>query len=301
MEQSSFRRKAGEIRKAIRLLKGLSQPWAVVRLKIVTALSKNLEATDQRIARLVGVRTKVVTRLLEDMSDNGTENLLRFGRPRDLRQMLQRELKTAIKTIPLRSLEDVAKWLADEHRVGATMSTPTLRAYCRKIGYQLPSRFKLPKPDRTPASLFRRNQWTARQRAELQKCLPILGARALALIEIGTTQLSVRAAAKKFDVKVWRLYRDLNNFRRGRLRQAIAHTRGVDSLTALGQTETFYQWCDGQYAQNRKAPSAVTARKFLKKVCGVSLAPRSVYRHMVEWKKSRNIETRTYKGVPKPP
>lgn len=300
MEQSSFCRKAGEIRKAIRLLKGWNKPWAIVRLKIVTALSKNPEATDQMIARLAEVRTKVVTRLLEDLGANGTENLLRFGRPQDLTQKLQRELKVAINTIPLRSLEDVAKWLADEQRVGAKLSTPTLRAYCRKVGCPLPSRFKLPKQGGT-LKLLQRDHWTARQKAELQKCLPMLGGRALALIEIGTTQLPVRAAARKYDVKVWRLYRDLNNFRSGRLRQAIAHTRGVDSLTALGQTETFYKWCDGQYAQNRKAPSAGTARNFLKKVCGVSLASRSVYRHMVEWKKSRNIETRTYKGVPKPP
>jgi len=123
--QISWRPNAEDLHAARALLQGIPKPWAKTRLAILMALSNHPEGTHRLIAREARTRTKVVTRFLEGWRASGVRALGQFGRPRELSATILSELRAAIESGSLCSLDEAADWLADKKRAGVRFLSGT--------------------------------------------------------------------------------------------------------------------------------------------------------------------------------
>ena len=283
-----------EFRAAEALLQGIRKPWAESRLAILTAFSKHPGAACQRIARAVGTRTKVVARLLDGWRTCGECALSRFGRPKDVSAEVLIKLRVELESKSLCSLEEVTDWLADEKKGGVKLSCPTVRRYCRKLGFNLPARRR---PPTKPAGRPRKYRWNAQQIAELKSCAPSLGRRrATALLKIGTESKTIGEVARECGVDYWRLRLDLKYFVRGRLKQMIRHSPSADVLVVKGKQQVFFDWCNRHYELTNKVPRAAAVQKFLASdECQIRMPRRTIYNHLLKWRKTRRIAARKYR------
>jgi len=283
-----------EFRSAEALLRGIRKPWAESRLAILAAFSKDPGAACQRIARAVGTRTMVVARLLDGWRTCGECALSRFGRPKVVSAKVLSELGVELESKSLCSLDEVTNWLADEKKVGVKLSGPTVRRYCRKLGFDLPAPRR---PPTNPAPRPRKYLWNAQQIAELKSCAPSLGQpRATALLMIGTESKTIGEVARECSVDYWRLRLDLKYFMRGRLKQMIRHSPSADVLVVKGKQQVFFDWCNRHYELANKVPRAAAAQKFLASdECQILMPRRTVYNHLLKWRKTRRIAARKYR------
>jgi hypothetical protein len=236
----------------------------------------------------------VVARLLDGWRTCGECALSRFGRPKVVSAEVLSELRVELESKALRSLEEVTDWLADEKKVGKKLPVPTARRYCRGLGFDLPTWHR---PTTNPDGRLRKYRWNAQHIAELKSCAPSLGRpRATALLKIGTESKTIGAVARECGVDYWRLRLDLKYFMRGRLKQMIRHSPSADVLVVKGKQQVFFDWCNHQYELTNKAPRAAAAQEFLaSEECQIQMPRRTVYNHLLKWRKTRRIAARKYR------
>jgi hypothetical protein len=236
----------------------------------------------------------VVARLLDGWRTCGECALSRFGRPKDVSAEVLIKLRVELESKSLCSLEEVTDWLADEKKVGVTLSGPPVRRYCRKLGFDLPARRR---PPTKPAGRPRKYRWNAQQIAELKSCAPSLGRRrATALLKIGTESKTIGEVARECGVDYWRLRLDLKYFVRGRLKQMIRHSPSADVLVVKGKQQVFFDWCNRHYELTNKVPRAAAVQKFLASdECQIRMPRRTIYNHLLKWRKTRRIAARKYR------
>jgi transposase len=293
MGQISWRPNAEDLHAAKALLQGIPKLWAKTRLAILMALSNHPEGPHRLIAREARTRTKVVTRFLEGWRASGVRALGQFGRPRELSATILSELRAAIESGSLSSLDEAADWLADKKRAGVRFSRPTVRAYCRELGFDLRPRRRPPKEATGRRRSYR---WTAEQSAELRTCASSLGLRATALFKVGTGQKSISEVALECGIEARRLRIDLKYFTGGRLKEMIAHSRSLDILIEKGVQNAFFMWCDNEFELVGKCPSGAAAQTFLESSpCEIRMPRRTVYTHLAKWRKTRGIPARKHR------
>jgi hypothetical protein len=204
------------------------------------------------------------------------------------------ELLGELKSGGLCSLDEVRVWLMNGKRVGASLTLPTVRLYCRKLGFDLPARIKSTKKT---VGRDRKYQWTAEQIAQLKSCVPSLGhTRSTALMKVGTEETTILNVAYKCGVPYWRLRLDLRYFTSGRLQRLGHRGPGGNIPLAEGKLRAFYQWCNRKYQSTGKPPSAAAAQGFLQsRKCRTPMLRRTVYNYLSKWRKSHAIAPRIYR------
>jgi len=215
MDESQWRPHKKEVLTVRTSLEETQKRWVRRRLAIVTAIMNEPKASNKLLAKKAGTRTVEVKRLLQTWHREGRNAVLR-GRSRLLPQAVLQRLKRALQSGDLHTINEVDYWLRIEMKTGKTgFSTPTIRQYCRELGYELP----LEKG--SVLKKRRRHHWSPKQISELQALVPKSAARASALLKIGTEQKTATEAAREYGIKPQRTRRDLRYFLQGKLAKIL--------------------------------------------------------------------------------
>lgn len=277
------------------LLNNNHRPTINRRIAIIEALWAAPNAHIQEIARSASTRPRVVRNLLRRWQEQGISSLIKFGRPADSNADVLLELKQAIISVPLRSLAEVGQWI--QQTKGLHLSKPTLRSYCRQMGFNLPLKYRPPKQERTS---HRRCQWTAQQLAELEKCGAKTEPRITAVLRVGTeVSNSINQIARECSVPAGTVRLDLKRFLNGGAKALISHRRQQNILLRKGAWKSFTAWCQNQYQQSGKCPSAATAAQYLFRTHQVRMPIRTVYTHLTCWRRDQGIALRKRRPLEK--
>lgn len=214
-----------------------------------------------------------------------------FGNPKALSRKLLLELSAELKAGRSASIAQVADWLANPGRAGIRLSNPTVRKYCRELGFELPANASIKSKATKPAPKY---SWTALQLRELKRYGRKLGSRAKAILIVGTSDRTITRVAIECGVDYRRLCLDLKYFVSGRLQQALNHTSHGKILVVRGVKEDFFKWCAGQHDLNGRVPSAAEAQSYLKSNYKISMARSTAYSHLNVWQKHAGIPRRPY-------
>jgi transposase len=273
------------IQQAIKHLVGKQSAWVKRRIAILNSLSSHGRKTPLRkVARAAGTRTVTLQRLLDRWRAGGTEPLVRFGRPLDLDSIRLQRLKQEIGRGHLKSRAEVMGWIKNEFNI--PLSPASVRAYCRRLRFRLPSRIK-PPPLKHLARI--RRIWTDRQIANLKSVEKKLGLRALTVLEVGTTDKSINKIADEHRIPRSNLQRDVRRFVREGIKGLTKHGPRLNAFKRKKAWDTFLRWCDEKYILTGKPPRALETLKFLKTL-RIKISRRTVYTHLRNWKGLRGIE-----------
>lgn len=277
------------------LLMTRGSPRCRTRLNIVRAILVNRRSTNQAVAKMAKTRCTVVVSLLNRWHREGKQSLLQFGRPHDLDATAVQELGKAIKTNRMRSLKEVGAWLQES--TGIVFTQPSLRSYCRRLGFDLPANIK-PETNTTRVQPVRK--WTPNQIASLKRYEGPLKNRITAIFRVGTEAAkSVNFIAKDCEVPASTLRLDLKHFMKGGIRMISSHARRINVLRRTDSWESFVEWCNFEKALIGRCPSARSARNFLLSKHRIRMPLRTVYTHLTAWKRYSEVPMRGYRNVEK--
>ena len=269
-----------------------AHPSATIRrrLAILDALAAAPGAPVSEIASAASTRTRVVRNLLRRWREEGLSALTHFGRPDDLDKTGQRELQRAIRSVPLRSLTEASQWLMQKRHL--RFSQPTLRRYCRELGFDLPVRYKAPQSVKPKRPL---RQWTPAQVADLHRFKPALPRRITAILRLGSAgRGSINRVAREVGVPASTVRLDLKHFERGGAKAVVNHLRRENRLRRAGVWDAFTAWCRQQHEQSGVCPPARLARKYLRKIHSINMPVRTVYTHLTRWRREAGIPLRRW-------
>ena len=289
-DMAEWRPSGGVLAQARSLVR--QHPSATIRrrLVILDALAAAPGAPVREIARAAATRTRVVRNLLRRWRDEGPSALTHFGRPDDLDAAGRWELQRAIRSVPLRSLTEAGQWLMQKRNLW--FSQPTVRRYCRELGFDLPARYKAPKSVKPKRPL---RQWTPAQVADLNRFKPALPRRITAILRLGSAgRGSISRVAREGGVPASTVRLDLKHFERGGAKAVVNHLRRENRLRRAGVWDSFTAWCRQQHEMSGICPPARLARKYLRKIHSINMPVRTVYTHLSQWRREAGIPLRRW-------
>jgi transposase len=258
------------------------------RLALLNVLAATPRAPLAAIARTASTRTRVVRGLLQRWQSEGLSALTSFGRPNDLDAAGLKDLKTAIQSVPLRSSAEVADWLRQSKKL--SFSRPTVRRYCRQLGFDLPARYKPPQPKKSQPL---KRVWTVKQMADLKKFKSVLPKRIAAIERLGSAGAgSLNQVACACGVPASTLRLDVRRFLKDGAKAVVNHRRKENLLLRTGTWNAFVDWAQNQHQLTGGCPSAREARHYMIQAHGIRLSLRSTYTHLTRWHREVGIQLR---------
>jgi transposase len=286
MADINWRPAADDFRRVRDQLARIQRPWAKKRLVILAALKKHSVDNDQKIAAAAGVRTSVVSRLLSDWRDKGDASVIEFGRPKELNPATLTELDAALRSSSFHALGEVRNWIKAKTQM--EFSTPTLRAYCKQLGFD-PSAWVKPAPPKPKSVRQPRPSWTLQQITELRNCAPALQQRTKAILQVGTEAATLKEISHNCGITPKRIRKDVKLFAGGGLAAVAANVPGKNILLRIGKQKEFFDWCDSEYKRTSQCPTARAAHSYLTYGCSIPISLHGVYRHLKDWRKASSL------------
>jgi transposase len=261
------------------------------RLKIVRALKDRRDAPLKVVAGTAKTRTIVVTAFLCRWRAHGVESVVESGRPRDLNASQLNHLRKQLTSGRLKSLDQVRTNI--ETKFGLKFDLRSVRAYCRRLGFNLPANSERPK-------LRLHNSWCDTNVAKCSGDNQRLHRRLTAIIRAcNEPAVSLRKIAEpdgKYFVPESTLRADLKAITSNTtLEQFVKRNRRIPLLERLNLKQALHDWADEQHKVKGKAPSVDQVVEFLRTPHGVPINAKAAYNYLAEWKRKAKIGTRRYR------
>jgi hypothetical protein len=271
------------------LLQGKTSKWAKLRLRVLEFLCKSPESTVQEITNATGNSEEVVRRVLELLHEQGPAAISRFGCPPALNATDLESLQGALEAKELESVTEAIDWV--EQRKKLRLSAPCVRKYCRQLGYNLPGKVKPPSAQQ-PKRKEPRYEWSERQISELEELAHTQRDRANSILKVGTGTASLNKIAHDFDIPTSTLRLDVQRFKEGGVGELLKHERRQNILIRKGVWDSFVEWCNEEYKLTKRCPSGREAQEYLEDEHLISMPLRTVYTHLIQWKREKGLPLR---------